>query len=125
MVISKCVFCGIEQEDYKGVYYIKNDGSVLYFSSSKCLKNHMKLRRDRRKTRWTEAFHVQREKRYQRMKISEEKSREEARRRQKEEKAKMTKRKTEKKKKSEERKEKAVEKKVTSSKIAKKAADSS
>ena len=63
MAVSKCVFCGKEQEDYKGFYFIKNDGSVNYYSSGKCFKNHVKLRRDKRKVRWTEAFHVTREKR--------------------------------------------------------------
>jgi len=63
MAIAKCVFCGKEQEDFKGVYYVKNDGSVLYFSSGKCMKNHFKLKRDKRRVRWTEAFHLTREKR--------------------------------------------------------------
>jgi len=63
MAVAKCAFCGKEQEDYKGVYYIKNDGTVLYFSSGKCLKNHLKLKRDKRKVRWTEAFHQTRQKR--------------------------------------------------------------
>ena len=63
MTVAKCTFCGKEQEDYKGVYYIKNDGSVLYFSSSKCMKNHLKLKRDKRKVRWAEAFHTKRQKR--------------------------------------------------------------
>ena len=61
---EKCVFCGKEQEDFRGTYLLKNDGNVMYFSSSKCMKNHLKLKRDRRKVRWTEAFHVQRQKRY-------------------------------------------------------------
>jgi ribosomal protein L24E len=63
MAIVKCIFCGKEQEDYKGTYLLKNDGSVNYYSSSKCMKNHLKLKRDKRKTRWAEAFHVTREKR--------------------------------------------------------------
>ena len=44
MAVIKCTFCGIEQEDYKGTYYFRNDGTILYFSSSKCLKNHLKLK---------------------------------------------------------------------------------
>jgi large subunit ribosomal protein L24e len=63
MVLAKCVFCGKEQEDYKGTYLMKNDGSANYYCSSKCNKSHINLGRDRRKIRWTEAFHVQREKR--------------------------------------------------------------
>jgi len=70
MAMAKCTFCGKEQEDFRGTYFIKNDGTVLYFSSSKCMKNHLKLKRDKRKIRWTEAFHVQRNK-----KLAKEKER--------------------------------------------------
>ncbi len=63
MAKAKCVFCGKEQEDFRGTYLAKNDGSLLYFSSSKCMKNFLKLKRDKRKVRWTEAFHLAREKR--------------------------------------------------------------
>ena len=73
MAIAKCVFCGKEQEDYRGTYLVKNDGTVLYFSSSKCMKNHLKLKRDKRKVRWTEAFHIAREKKYIRAKELAEK----------------------------------------------------
>ena len=62
MAIAKCAFCGKEQEDFKGTYLAKNDGTMLYFSSGKCMKNYLKLKRDKRKIRWTEAFHLQREK---------------------------------------------------------------
>jgi len=41
MVKAKCIFSGKEQEDYKGVYLLKNDGSVNYYSSSKAIKNHL------------------------------------------------------------------------------------
>ncbi len=73
MTVVKCVFCGVEQEDYKGVYFIKNDGSVNYYSSGKCRKNHMKLGRDRRKVKWAEAFHLQRDKRLAKEKERSEK----------------------------------------------------
>ena len=78
MAIVKCIFCGKEQEDYKGTYLLKNDGSVNYYSSSKCMKNHLKLKRDKRKTRWAEAFHVTREKRKVKAKEREEKAKEKA-----------------------------------------------
>lgn len=67
-MIAKCVFCGKEQEDYLGTYLIKNDGTVNYYSSSKCMKNHLKLKRDRRKIKWTETFHTIREKRLEKEK---------------------------------------------------------
>lgn len=71
-MLAKCAFCGKEHEDYLGTYYIKNDGSTLYFSSSKCMKSHLKLKRDRRKFKWTQAFHEQRDKRLAKAKEVEE-----------------------------------------------------
>ena len=58
MAIAKCVFCGFEQEDFKGTYFIKNDGNVHYYCSGKCLKNNLHLRRDKKKARWTEAHKI-------------------------------------------------------------------
>jgi large subunit ribosomal protein L24e len=58
----KCSFCGKDEDSFKGVHLIKNDGSVIYFCSSKCKANQIKLKRDKRKIRWTEAFHEKREK---------------------------------------------------------------
>ena len=78
MALVKCVFCGKEQEDYKGTYLLKNDGSVNYYSSSKCMKNHLKLKRDKRKVRWAEAFHLTREKRRTKEKERAEKEKEKA-----------------------------------------------
>lgn len=63
MTIAKCVFCGKEQDDSKGSYLIKNDGSVNYHCGSKCRKSQVKLKRDKKKLRWTEAFHIMRAKR--------------------------------------------------------------
>jgi len=58
----KCVFCGKDEKPFRGIHFIKNTGVVNYFCSSKCQKNSMKLGRDKRKVRWTEAFHLTREK---------------------------------------------------------------
>ena len=58
----KCTFCGKDEKPYKGVHLIKNDGEVSYFCGSKCNVNAVKLGRDKRKIRWTEAFHFTREK---------------------------------------------------------------
>ncbi len=60
--MTKCVFCGLEQQSFKGMHLIRNTGAVDYFCSSKCQKNATKLHRDKRKVRWTEAFHAKREK---------------------------------------------------------------
>lgn len=66
MATAKCVYCGVEQEDHKGTYLMKNDGSVNYYSSGKCMKGQLKLGRDKRKVRWAEAFHIMRKKRLDR-----------------------------------------------------------
>jgi large subunit ribosomal protein L24e len=51
----KCAFCGKEIEPGTGIMLVKNDGKVLYFCSSKCLKNY-RLGRNPRKVKWTEAY---------------------------------------------------------------------
>lgn len=56
MGIAKCSFCGREQEDFMGTYLLKNDGSTNYYCSAKCHKSHLKLKRDRKKVAWTEAY---------------------------------------------------------------------
>ena len=58
----KCVFCGREERPFRGIHLIKNTGTISYFCSSKCRKNALKLKRDKRKVRWTEAFRVARDK---------------------------------------------------------------
>ena len=58
----KCVFCGKEEHEFKGLHLIKNDGSIDYFCSSKCKKNALKLKRDKRKQKWTEAYHIEKNK---------------------------------------------------------------
>ena len=59
--MPKCNFCGKDESHYKGINVIKNDGTIQYFCSGKCRKNSLKLKRDRRNVRWTEAFHITRE----------------------------------------------------------------
>jgi|GEM_PF-189817 len=72
----KCFFCGQEENAHKGVHLLKNDGSINYFCSSKCRKNALKLRRDKRKVRWSEFFHISREraKKSHDIKVAEEKA---------------------------------------------------
>lgn len=54
--MTKCVFCGAEASPFKGVHLIKNDGSTNFLCSSKCRRNALKLKRDRRKLKWTEFY---------------------------------------------------------------------
>jgi large subunit ribosomal protein L24e len=39
-----------------GIMYVKNDGSTLWFCSSKCRKSMLKMRRDPRKLKWTKKY---------------------------------------------------------------------
>uniref|UniRef100_A0A7C2VLE3 Large ribosomal subunit protein eL24 n=1 Tax=Ignisphaera aggregans TaxID=334771 RepID=A0A7C2VLE3_9CREN len=50
-----CGFCGYDIEPGTGLMYVKNDGSIIWFCSSKCLKNY-KLGRDPKKLAWTKAY---------------------------------------------------------------------
>ena len=56
-----CIFCGSEIEPGTGKLYIKTDGTVLNFCSSKCQKNLLKLKRIPRRTRWTEQYRKEKE----------------------------------------------------------------
>ncbi len=48
-----CSFCSRRIEPGTGKMFVKRDGSVLYFCSSKCEKNMLKLGRNPRRVRWT------------------------------------------------------------------------
>jgi large subunit ribosomal protein L24e len=54
----KCIYCGREEEPVRGIHLMGNDGSVNYFCSSKCRKNSLKLKRDKKKIKWTEAYKI-------------------------------------------------------------------
>lgn len=57
----KCVFCGKEESPYKGVHLIGNDGFIKFFCSSKCRRNALNLKRDKKKLKWTEAYRINKE----------------------------------------------------------------
>ena len=69
----KCVFCGREEYPHIGLHLIQNDGNIVYYCSSKCRKNALKLKRDRIKTRWTEGYRLARNVAKAKAKIAEEK----------------------------------------------------
>jgi large subunit ribosomal protein L24e len=60
--MTKCVFCGKEDSPYKGVHLITNDGNMNFYCSGKCRKNALKLGRDKKKLKWTEAYRISKEK---------------------------------------------------------------
>jgi len=49
--MPKCVYCGDQYENPRGLTYVTNDGTANYLCSSKCRKN-MKMKR--RKVRWVD-----------------------------------------------------------------------
>ena len=49
-----CTFCGSQLEPGTGKMYVRKDGSVLFFCSSKC-QNNQKLGRVPRRIEWTAA----------------------------------------------------------------------
>ncbi|HLC86547.1 MAG TPA: 50S ribosomal protein L24e [Candidatus Nanoarchaeia archaeon] len=51
--MAKCSFCGNVLEKGTGKMLVKNDSSVLYFCSSKCENNSLKLNRNPREVKWT------------------------------------------------------------------------
>ena len=51
-----CSFCGDDFPSGTGIMYVRNDGAILWFCSSKCRKSSLKLRRDARKLPWTKYY---------------------------------------------------------------------
>jgi large subunit ribosomal protein L24e len=49
--IKKCTFCGNGMEPGTGKMYVKKDGTIQYYCSSKC-QNNMKLGRVPRLVEW-------------------------------------------------------------------------
>ena len=92
----KCVFCGKDSSSFKGVHLLRNDGTTSYYCTSKCKRNALNLKRDKRKVRWAEAFHERRakakEKSAEKVKIEkEEKAEKKVKKKEKEKKPKKVK----------------------------------
>jgi large subunit ribosomal protein L24e len=49
----KCSFCNNEIERGTGKMYVKVDGKIFYFCSSKCENNLLKLKRNPVRFKWT------------------------------------------------------------------------
>lgn len=50
--MARCSFCGKELEKGTGMMYVENTGKILYFDSSKCERNMLKLKRKPQKVKW-------------------------------------------------------------------------
>lgn len=59
--MAKCSFCGNKMPSGKGKLFVKLDGKILHFDSSKCEKN-FKMKREGVKTRWTQTFATKKQK---------------------------------------------------------------
>lgn len=53
MVERTCSFCGENIEPGTGKMFIKKDGTIFHFCSSKCEKNLLKLKRTPKNLKWT------------------------------------------------------------------------
>ena len=49
----RCDFCGAEIPVGTGIMYVKRDGKLFYFCSKKCMKNAVKLKRDKKLAKWS------------------------------------------------------------------------
>jgi large subunit ribosomal protein L24e len=56
-MVSKhvCSFCGNPIEPGTGLMFVRNDGGIMWFCSSKCYKN-FKMGRDPKKLPWTKLY---------------------------------------------------------------------
>lgn len=54
--MAKCSFCGNPIERGTGKMYVEKDGKILYFCSTKCEKNLLKLGRKARNEKWTKNY---------------------------------------------------------------------
>ncbi len=51
--MPRCSFSGKEIPKGQGLMYVKKDGTILYFYSSKEKKNYLSLGREGRRQKWT------------------------------------------------------------------------
>jgi len=54
--MAKCTFCGINIPPGTGKIFVQKDAKILYFCSSKCDKNMLKLKRKPITTRWSNRY---------------------------------------------------------------------
>jgi large subunit ribosomal protein L24e len=53
--MPNCSFCDNPVEKGTGMFYVKKDGTIYNFCSSKCKKNALGLGREGRRQKWTPA----------------------------------------------------------------------
>lgn len=50
--MAQCSFCNNEIARGRGTMFVRESGKVLWFCSSKCEKNMLKLKREPRELKW-------------------------------------------------------------------------
>ena len=56
LLVKPCNFCDRPVAKGSGTMLALNNGTVMWFCSSKCKKNMLDLKRDPRKLKWTKKF---------------------------------------------------------------------
>jgi len=59
--MPKCNFCGKDIAKGTGTLYVQKDGTAYWYCAKKCEKNVHLLKRRSGKTKWTAAYHKQKE----------------------------------------------------------------
>lgn len=54
--IRTCSFCGYSIQPGEGITFVKNDGTILDFCTTKCRYARLKYKKNPRKTRWTKHY---------------------------------------------------------------------
>jgi len=54
--VKKCSFCQYDIAIGRGVMFVKKDGTILNFCTSKCKKAMLQYKKNPRKTRWTAIY---------------------------------------------------------------------
>ncbi|MDW8435984.1 MAG: 50S ribosomal protein L24e [Candidatus Caldarchaeum sp.] len=55
VTIHKCAFCEREFVHGRGMLFVRNDGTLLWFCSRKCRIYMIEQKKDARKVKWTKA----------------------------------------------------------------------
>ncbi|BBD71637.1 50S ribosomal protein L24e [Sulfodiicoccus acidiphilus] len=56
VAIRNCSFCGHQIAPGTGLMHIKNDGTILWFCSSRCRKYMLEYGKDPKKLKWTKFY---------------------------------------------------------------------
>ena len=75
--MPRCTFCKQNYEFPRGMTLILNDGNIMYFCSSKCRRNAIKLKRDNKKVNWVRKAEIAEAEKYKPQSLRKEETKEE------------------------------------------------